>query len=593
MTTRTPHKPRRLRLLFLRVMLVVGAMGVVFSLWSLLIDNWQRAIYREAYLPQLEVAAKAHPADGYLLTLLGIRHAEAAEFRPAAQALEAAAGADNRASSLWLTWAACEAADNQPQKAKQVLQYGINSKRCDPPTPAREALARLQGLIAQRGSVSGSAAAQAISPGGPSKAMADFAHAGIFGAVLDWQYRRDPNHSGFDFRRREAVANPQNPLAQLRWIEALHKNRRLHDAQKAGKAALAAFPKSPQIITAYADVLYDGGAPATAGVEYRHAVNLAPDYPPAVLGLGKVAVDKQLYQIAVNSYEKATRLVPQDPEAWIGLGRAHYLATRRYDKSLAAFEMAGRLAPNRTDFFPYWSDALIANYRVPEAETLLLRRLAAVPDDARTHFLLGKLLYDSRETPERLASAEKHLRRSLQIQPNVPVVKVALAKLLLEKKDRDAVAEAGTLLGEALDDNPRDDVAMRLLATAYRKIGKKDKAEEIQRLAVKLAEYGGKVLTLEDRERQNVGDLQVHKDLAALYESGGEPDKARRQGEMVYMLTHHREAAEAGLSRLSDAVSHAAPATKSELERGRSSKAGATGSVSGSAPPRPVPPVPR
>ena len=581
-----PHKPRRLRFWLGRVLLVTAATIAVFGSWSLVADNWQQAVYREAYLPELEAAAKVHPADGYLLTLLGIRHAEAAEFRVAAQALESAAGTGSQSPSLWLTWAACEAADNNLQKAKQVLLYGINTKHCDPPAPAREALARLQNLeAAQAGNVPSLQAAQAVSPGGPTKAMASFVNANVFDSLLDWQYRRDPDRSGFDFRRREALASPQSPQAQVRWMEALGKNRRLGEAQNVGKAALAAFPSNPQVITAYADVLYAGGASATAGVEYRRAVTLAPNYVPAVMGLGKVALEKQLYQIAVGSYEKATQLMPKNPDAWVGLGRAYYSDSHRYDKSLQAFETAGRLAPNRTDFFPYWSDALIANYRVPEAEALLLRRLAAAPDDARAHYLLGKLLYDSRETSERIQQAESHLRRSLQIQPNVPVVKVALAKLLLDKKDPDAIAEAGTLLGEALEDNPRDDAAMRLLATAYRKIGRKDRAEETTKLATRLAEYAEKVRALEDKERQNVTDVQVHKDLVALYESGGEAEKARRQDEMIYMLTHHREAAERGLSQLSEAASRAAPATKSELERGRSSKAGATGSVSGTVPP--------
>ncbi len=580
------NKKRRYR----AALSLVTATAAVLGLSSLAADGWQRAVYREAYLPELEAAYRSHPADGPLLSLLGVRLAEAAEYRSAAQVLEQAAGAGVKAPELWLTWAACESADNQPEKAEKILQYAIGSGRCQPSDPAREALARLENLqkakeadVARGEKITGAEAAHVISPGGPAQAAMTFSKGSVFNALYDWKSRRDPEHSGFEYRRRDALEQPDNPQSQMRWIEALRRNRRLRDAQKAAKTALAALPENPAIITAYADVLYDGGAVATAGVQYRRAVTLQPNYPPAVFGLGKVAVDKKLYQLAVESYEKAAKLRPQDPEAWIGLGRAHYSANHRYDKSLTAFETAGRLAPGRTDFFPYWSDALVANYRVPEGESLLLRRLDAAPEDARTHYVLGKLIYDNRQTPERLAVAEKHLRRSLEIEPGAPVVKTALAKLLLDNADRDQAAEAGALLTDVLDIDPRDESATRLMATAYRKIGRKDRADQTQRIAVKLAEYAEKTRTLEDKERQNPRDRKVHVDLAALYESGGEPEKAKRQREMAYMLKYHREAAERGLTRLSDAVSHATAATAGEVARGRSGQIGATGSVSNSA----------
>lgn len=583
---------RRLRSLVGLVSTAVTAAFVLLGTGLVVSDHWQRAVYREAYLPELEKAAKAHPTDGYLLTLLGLRYAEAGEFRPAARVLEQATGTGTKAPAVWLTWAACEAADNRPLKAEQILGYAINSKNCQPPAPARAALNRLQSLKSTAThDITGGEAAHAISPDEPTQVTASFlGTADMFDRLQDWKSRRDPEQSGFDFRRRDASQNPNDPLAQVRWIEALRRNNRLRDGQKAGQAALVAFPQNPKIITAYADVLYSGGALAAAGVQYRRALTLDPNYPPAVLGLAKVGLDTQLFRIAVSNYEKATQLTPQDADAWVGLGRACYSDSHRYDKALAAFETAGRLAPARTDFFPYWADALVANYRVADAEALLLRRLAEAPDDARTHYLLGRLIYDNKATPERLALAEKHLRRSLEIEPNAPIVKIALAKLLLDKADTVQNAEAGALMGDVMESDPLNVLAARLLATAYQKIGRKDRAEETQRLALQLAEYAEHVRTLEDRERENPRDVTIHQNLATLYATGGEADKARRQQDMVYMLTHHRALAEQGLTRLSNAVSRAPAANANEVARGLSSQTGATGSVSGTASPSPVPP---
>lgn len=552
------------------------------GLWWGVRDAWQRCVYRDAYLPELEAASRRHSSDGRLLALIGARYAQAAEYDKAADALERAAGAGVTTPDLWLTWAACEAAADRVPKAEQVLRYAVGSGKCVPTGPVRDALGRLSVLRDSTPGAppSGSRAAQAISPGGPGSTADRFAQGNMLNPLADWAASRRPERSGFEYRRNESERRPDDPLVQARWVDALRRNRRLRDAEAAAEKALTRWPDLPELHHAFGDVLFDGGLISSAGVRYKKALRLRPDWPPALSGLGKVALEVQLYRLAVQTFEKLTRLEPRNTDAWIGLGRAYLKETHRFDKSDAAFRMAASLDPRRTDFYVFWSDTLAASDKAQEAESKLRQRLDAAPDDARARYLLAKLLLDNAATPGRQAEAEANLRRSLEIEPNVPAVKVLLARVLLDKEGPDPAADAGILLAEALESDPRNPLALRLAAQAYDRIGQHDRAKEVRLQSVKAAEYVNKANTLEDRERQNPRDVQVHRQLAALYASAGELEKAKRQEEMVFMLTRYPTQAARGLTRLMEGVSYVNPATPEEVARGRKAEVGATGSVS-------------
>jgi predicted Zn-dependent protease len=269
--------------------------------------------------------------------------------------------------------------------------------------------------------------------------------------------------------------------------------------------------------------------------------------------LGNVAVEKRLIPLAVEMFEKATQQNPRSVDAWIGLGRAYYNQRLRWDKAMAAFQAAARLAPGRTDFYPYYSDALRTNYRFHEAEQVLRRRIAAQPNDARSHYLLALILLDSQRSPAREVEAEQAFRTSLRLEPDAPATRVRLAQLLLGRSRTDW-PEAAALLERALADEPRDPLAMSLLARAYRRLGRVREAEAAEREAAKLSTYAQQVAQLEAEENQNPLNVAVHRKLAALYERGGELNKARQQREMIYMLEHHNEAAARGLAALKAAT---------------------------------------
>jgi tetratricopeptide (TPR) repeat protein len=348
-----------------------------------------------------------------------------------------------------------------------------------------------------------------------------------------------------------AREEPKNLAAQILWARALVQNRRLPEAEAVARMAVALAPNSPEARLAMGDVLFQGEVYGKAGLEYTAALKSRPDWLPALIGLGNVAVEKKLLRLGLQTFEKATRLAPENPDAWVGLGRAHYNQKFRFDKALEAFERARRLAPARTDYFPYLSDTLRANYRLEEAEAVLRQRVAAAPTDARGHYLLALTLLDDRRTPEREVEAERLLRTSLQLEPRATASQARLGQLLLEKGK---AAEAVSYLEEALGGDPYNARALSLLARAYRQSGDREKARIAQQQSAVLARYTQRVQALEDEEHSNPLDIEVHRKLATLFLEGGEVEKARKQQEMVYMLENHRRDAERGLKALNAAT---------------------------------------
>jgi tetratricopeptide (TPR) repeat protein len=406
---------------------------------------WGETVRQEAYLPDLRAMARRSPNDGRLLALLGARQAQAADYEVAAETLERAVAGGARHASVWLTWSAATAVTGNNVKAGAILRLGMR----DNPSAAghlRMAIDRVATLGPRPSPV---ALAMAICPEDTRPILAEYGRGSFLNEIAQWQGRRRPESSGFATREKWAQTEPKNPKVQLLWAQALLRNDRLPEAEETVEQVLKMDPKSPDALLVRGDVFFRGELFAKAALSYKEALRHRPDWFPALLGLGKATVEKKLIRISIETLEKATRLNPESADAWIGLGRAYFNQRFRFDKALAAFEQAARLAPERTDFFPYYSDVLRVNYRADEAEALLRRRVADAPEDARTQYLLALMLIDYKPSPERLAEAERALRTSIAIQPNVPSAQIRLGQLLLNQGKADEAGSGSRSLSKA------------------------------------------------------------------------------------------------------------------------------------------------
>ena len=496
--------------------------------------------------------ARQSPLDGRTLALLGARLAAVGDYREAARRFEQAIRAGNLDDAVWRGWAASRAAMGDSEGAKKALELGLQPAG---PTDKAALTAAWNTLKALPGDVSPLKKAAAVSPDGPPHLIERYGSGGIFNKMSDYLASRRPEISGLPYREKFAADHPGDLTAQLLLADGLRRMRRLNEAEALAKKAVDGNPKSPEAHKTYGDILFEGGAITKAGVQYKAALDLRPRWLPALIGFGNVGVEKKFIQIALNCFQEATKQAPNNADAWIGLGGAYLNQDMRIDEAIKAFEKAKALTPERTDYFAHFSDALRARYRFDEAESLLRQRLADSPDDARVHYLLAIALLDDKQSQERTKEAEAHLRKSIAIQPNAPVARIRLARILLDKGTPDDAADAGLLLTESLEANPNEPEALRLLIRAYQGIGNPAKAKSTQVELLRVTQFVEKMRSLEENETSHPYDMAVHEALARTYDEAGRTDEAQRQREIAFMLKNYPAKAKRGLKALIDATS--------------------------------------
>lgn len=232
----------------------------------------------------------------------------------------------------------------------------------------------------------------------------------------------------------------------------------------------------------------------------RPAVGIAMEY-------GGLLVDAKRAPEAVPYLEKATRYYPRNPEAWKGLARALEAAGRKEDarKALAQAEEAAKppVKPAAAAVAPPPAPAANAPREAPMSEGLqnalrlmsqgqleaalgAVRQEIAISKDPRARMLEVRLLLSLKRPDEalqaaeaalqsdannpdylyqrgavemslqRLSSAERDLRKALQLAPRHTAAMNDLAVLLMNVNKKE---EARSLLEQVLKINPQDQMA--------------------------------------------------------------------------------------------------------------------------------------
>ena len=512
----------------LRAAFFIGLCLLLLAIGLTLPGAWQETARREAYLPQLEAQALRSPTDGPLLALLGARRLESGEYVGAADALRQAIAAGESSETTWQALAGAVAASGDRGKAIADLRLGIKTLPDD--TALQTALAR-----ARTADPNGPppALALAILPDGPAPLLQTYAAGGRLNGLAEWWGRRHPESSGFATRRAWASEQPGSAQAQRLWGEALLQNRRAVEARPVLMNAVALAPQSPAANLALAQCLEQTGDVPKAELQYLACLKLRPDWLPALLGVGATASRNGLNSQALDAYTRATQTDAKSADAWIGVGRAQLKTGVAYDQALTAFETAARLAPGRTDYLDDYADTLRRSSRWDEAEALLRRRLAAAPDDALAHYLLGLVASSSRPTPDRIAEAGAQTREALRLSPHNPLADVQLAQLTL---DGGQAPEAVALLNDSLASRPDDQKTLLLLARAYQQAGQPALAAQASARARTILQQQQRSDVLADQSRRNPLDAALHQQLADLYARLGRPDKARREADMARLI---------------------------------------------------------
>ncbi len=311
------------------------------------------------------------------------------------------------------------------------------------------------------------------------------------------------------------AADPSDATAMQVLGIALRRQGRLDEAEAQMRHAVALAPGNAEYRSNLGQLLAARGRVAEGLAELREAVRLAPGFRPAALALARLANMAGDHALAEEQARRLTGRDARDAEAWSALGSALF-GLQRSDEAAEALRRALAIAPDygtaRVNLASVLATAeqseearaevaecdrrglrdratelararaLMQLDRYDESEAVLLRLVAAAPDDADAQFLIAQMRHirgdpDFARTLREAASrpgapvatrmqyadilrraghpaeSERLLRELIAREGEHPALTSSLATLLLETgRPAEAVA-AGRLAAAALPDD--------------------------------------------------------------------------------------------------------------------------------------------
>ena len=263
-----------------------------------------------------------------------------------------------------------------------------------------------------------------------------------------------------------------------KWIDAALSNC---------KTALGLDDKLSAVYVALGRIHNDSGNYDLAVTELQHALNLDSRNANALQGLAYGYESAGRLKEAEEAYKKSVALRPDYWDGYNTLG-SFYRPQRRFGEAVAAFQRAIELTPDNTESYNKLADA-----------------------------------YLNTGNPQDLLSAEKALKKSIDISPSFPAF-VNLGYLyLLENR----FAESAAMTEKALQLNDEVFVVWENLDWAYRWFGERKKASAARDRALAL---------LEDAAKTSPRDAQVQSHLALQYATRHLREKALARLESALVL---------------------------------------------------------
>jgi Flp pilus assembly protein TadD len=232
------------------------------------------------------------------------------------------------------------------------------------------------------------------------------------------------------------------PAASLHLERGIRHSHEGRFAEAAAEfiAAIRAEPKLPEAHYLLGLVRQSWGKWADARDSYRTALRLQPRYPEAQLGLAAVlarlADDEASRSVASAACRKAIELNPKEAEPHFHLGLIHK-QNGDFEAAAGELEAVLRLAPRYPGAPLALADVLVELRRFDRAVPILKTLIAAQPDLAFAHHLLGAAFAKQDDS----ALAVQHLTRAAHLDEKNAQTRYILA-INLRKLGRTAEAAA-------------------------------------------------------------------------------------------------------------------------------------------------------
>jgi tetratricopeptide (TPR) repeat protein len=207
---------------------------------------------------------------------------------------------------------------------------------------------------------------------------------------------------------------------------------------------------------------------------FRRAIEMSPKEERNYVDLASLCLDHQSFDVAREVVNVGIANVP-DSAALFTLRGAIAAQTSDTEQSAEDFERAQRLQPDSAYGDVGLSLLLRQQDQVGRAIAITRKQLARNPKDARMNFLLADLLLQDSSAGylNQRMEAEHLLRRAIRLDPKLARAHAALGKLLLQRDQPEAAAAE---LNRALEEDPKDRVALNQYILAMKRLHRLDEA---------------------------------------------------------------------------------------------------------------------
>ena len=353
-----------------------------------------------------------------------------------------------------------------------------------------------------------------------------------------------------DMRRQHLLPemNESGPLIQLIDIQTALAWDILHalrpDISVTKQAYVAAAP--PIRLDAFENYIRGITAPTAEGQiqHFREAVRLSPDYPEALLQLGKAYYRGRQYDQAVSTLARVPEDNPLAREANFYLGLAAY-----YQGDFPRAESAFHFVAVRLPLAEVYNDLGVVSSRGDRksAAEYFQKAIDADPNDPDYHFNLAIELYRTGDA----AGASHQLRDTLSLRPSDPAAKSLLEAISSASTQRAIVPAMQTMPLERIranyDESSFRQLALKIEAAAEQRLSKTDPKTHAQFHA----DRGHQLLAqgfLSEAENEfreaimlNPSNPEAHAGLASVLEAENNPTAARAEANEALRLREFPE----------------------------------------------------
>jgi len=311
------------------------------------------------------------------------------------------------------------------------------------------------------------------------------------------------------------VAPHESYLAGLKYLERWDKPANLESAVALFQQAVQADPNFALGFSALGEAHWakyrldhDPRWIDEAEKDCKRAAELNQQLPAVYVTLARVHNGKGQYNLALQEIQQALKLEPLDPDALLSEA-AVYASMGRDDQAETTYKKAAVLRPQQWDGYYELGVFYYQQRRYTDAAAEFEHVLDITPDNAMAHATLGGVMQFLHTDAE----AEKHLKRSIELQPSYAAYTNLGALYYRERRWAESVA----MTRKAVEINANDWRAWSNLGLAYEWLNRRSEADKA---------YRKELTRLEEIAKVRADDAEVQAEIGLLYSKWRRREKA-------------------------------------------------------------------